>query len=47
MQAAALAPALGARHDIRQFNDTVVKAGGVPMTVLEQLIDAHIAARRG
>lgn len=38
--------ALGTRYDLRRFNDAVVKAGGVPMTVLEQLIDAHIAAGR-
>ena len=38
--------ALGARHDLRQFNDAVVKAGGVPMTVLEQMVDAFIAAAR-
>jgi uncharacterized protein (DUF885 family) len=38
---------LGPRYDLRQFNDAVVKAGGVPMTVLEQLVDAHIAGARG
>lgn len=38
--------ALGNRHDVRLFHDAVVKAGGVPMTVLEQLIDAHIAFMR-
>jgi uncharacterized protein (DUF885 family) len=38
--------ALGTRYDLRLFNDAVVKAGGMPMTVLEQLIDAHIAASR-
>ncbi|TPE64784.1 DUF885 family protein [Sandaracinobacter neustonicus] len=39
--------ALGSRYDQRLFNDAVVKAGGVPMTVLEQLVDAHIAGVRG
>ena len=36
---------LGGRYDYRAFNDAVVKTGGVPMTVLEQEIDAHIATR--
>lgn len=35
--------ALGAKFDFRQFNDTVVKGGGVPMTVLARNIDAFIA----
>lgn len=39
--------ALGERYDGRLFNDAVVKAGGVPLTVLERQIDAHIGARRG
>ena len=38
--------ALGARYDLKLFDDAVVKAGGVPLTLLEQLIDAHIAERR-
>ncbi|RJF90180.1 DUF885 domain-containing protein [Sphingomonas cavernae] len=36
--------ALGARYDVKRFNDAVVKAGGVPLTVLEQVIEAHISA---
>lgn len=36
--------ALGARYDLRTFDDAVVKAGGVPLTVLETVIDRHIAA---
>jgi uncharacterized protein (DUF885 family) len=36
--------ALGARFDVRTFNDSLVKAGGVPLTLLEQVVDAHIAA---
>jgi uncharacterized protein (DUF885 family) len=39
--------ALGGRYDFRGFNDAVVKTGGVPLTVLEQAVDAHIAERRG
>jgi uncharacterized protein (DUF885 family) len=35
--------ALAAKFDFRQFNDTVVKGGGVPMTVLARNIDAFIA----
>jgi uncharacterized protein (DUF885 family) len=34
---------LGARFDLRQFNDVVVKGGGVPMVVLARSIDAFIA----
>ena len=37
--------ALGAKFDLRQFNDTVVKGGGVPMVVLARNIDAFIARR--
>jgi uncharacterized protein (DUF885 family) len=34
--------ALGAKFDLRQFNDTVVKGGGVPMLTLARTIDAFI-----
>jgi len=34
--------ALGAKFDFRQFNDAVVKTGGVPMVVLAREIDAFI-----
>jgi uncharacterized protein (DUF885 family) len=34
--------ALGAKFDLRQFDDAVVKAGGVPMLVLGRNIDAFI-----
>ncbi|MGH8174789.1 MAG: DUF885 domain-containing protein [Steroidobacter sp.] len=37
--------ALGAKFDLRQFNDTVVKGGGVPMVVLASNVDAFIARR--
>jgi uncharacterized protein (DUF885 family) len=36
--------ALGAKFDLRDFNDTVVKAGAVPMTVLASVIDGHVKA---
>jgi uncharacterized protein (DUF885 family) len=38
--------ALGTRYDFRRFNDALVLAGGVPLTVLEQAIDTHIAEQR-
>jgi uncharacterized protein (DUF885 family) len=36
--------ALGAKFDLRQFDDAVVKGGGVPMVVLARVIDAYVAA---
>ncbi len=38
--------ALGAKFDLRQFNDVVVKGGGVPMVVLARTIEAFNAAER-
>ncbi len=38
--------ALGARYDFKAFNDALVLGGNVPMTVLDQVIDRHIAARK-
>jgi uncharacterized protein (DUF885 family) len=35
--------ALGTRFDLRKFNDTVVKGGGVPMLTLARTVDAFIA----
>ncbi len=35
--------ALGNRYDLRAFNDTVVKTGAVPLTVLGREIDRYIA----
>lgn len=35
--------ALGAKFDFRQFNDAVVKTGGVPMVVLAREIDAFVS----
>lgn len=37
--------ALGAKFDLRDYNDTVVRTGAVPLTVLAAAIDAHVAAR--
>jgi uncharacterized protein (DUF885 family) len=39
--------ALGPRYDYKAFNDAVVKTGSIPLTVLEQVVDTHIAERRG
>ena len=39
--------ALGPRYDFRAFNDALVLGGGVPMSVLESVIDRHIASRKG
>ncbi|MGD9597982.1 MAG: DUF885 family protein [Steroidobacteraceae bacterium] len=38
--------ALGAAYDLRQFDDAVVKGGGVPMVVLARVIDAYVAKAR-
>jgi uncharacterized protein (DUF885 family) len=39
--------ALGARFDLRGFHDAVLGGGAVTLPVLEQQVDAWIAARRG
>lgn len=38
--------ALGAKYDQRDFNDALVRTGGVPLTVLDSVIDQHIAAMK-
>ncbi|QIZ78276.1 DUF885 domain-containing protein [Ferrimonas lipolytica] len=38
---------LGEDFDIRQFHDQILKGGSLPMTQLEQQINAWIAARQG
>ena len=36
--------AMGSRFDLRDFNDVVVTAGTVPLTVLARVVDGYIAA---
>ncbi|HVL79517.1 MAG TPA: DUF885 domain-containing protein [Sphingomicrobium sp.] len=38
---------LGPRFDIRDFHAVVLENGSVPLDVLEELVDAYIAERRG
>jgi uncharacterized protein (DUF885 family) len=38
--------ALGGRYDLRDFDDTVVKGGNVPLDVLARNVDAYIATAR-
>ena len=39
--------ALGARFDVRDFNDAVIQAGAVPLAVLATAVDDYVAAKRG
>jgi len=39
--------ALGPRFSLQDYNDTVVEAGAVPLTVLAEAIDQHIRAKKG
>ena len=39
--------ALGDRFDIRDFHAVVLENGSVPLDVLEDLVDAYIAERKG
>lgn len=38
--------ALGSKFDIREFHDAVLVNGGMPLSVLERVIDDYIAARK-
>ena len=37
--------AMGAKYDLRTFDDSIVKGGAVPMTLLETVIDRYIGGR--
>ena len=39
--------ALGAKYDLRDFNDAVVKGGNVPMDVLAKNVDEYVAVAKG
>jgi uncharacterized protein (DUF885 family) len=39
--------ALGAKYELRDFNDAVVGGGNVPLDVLGRNVDRYIAAKRG
>jgi uncharacterized protein (DUF885 family) len=38
---------LGAAFDLRDFNDTIVQTGGIPLTVLADAINGYIVSKRG
>jgi uncharacterized protein (DUF885 family) len=38
--------ALGSKFDIRQFHDSVLLAGSMPLTVLEHVVDGYIASHK-
>jgi uncharacterized protein (DUF885 family) len=38
---------LGPRFDLRAFHDALLANGPVPLTTLEDLIRAHVAAAKG
>ena len=37
---------LGAGFDIREFHDAVLKSGPVPLSIMEENVDAWIAAEK-
>jgi uncharacterized protein (DUF885 family) len=38
--------ALGARYDLKAFDDVVVGTGNVPLTLLERVVDRYVAGAR-
>jgi uncharacterized protein (DUF885 family) len=38
--------ALGDRFDLKAYDDVIVKTGNVPLTLLERVVDRHLAAAR-
>ena len=41
------AAALGAQYDLRDFDDTVVKGGNVPLDVLAKNVAEYVAGAKG
>ena len=39
--------ALGARYDLKAFDDVVVGTGNVPLTLLERVVDRYVAGAQG
>lgn len=39
--------ALGARYDLRSFDDALVLGGAVPLTLLERVVERYVEGRRG
>jgi uncharacterized protein (DUF885 family) len=39
--------ALGAKFDMALFNDTLVKTGGVPLSLLQGAVDGYVREARG
>jgi uncharacterized protein (DUF885 family) len=38
--------ALGGRFDLKAYDDVIVKTGNVPLTLLERVVDRHVAAAK-
>jgi uncharacterized protein (DUF885 family) len=39
--------ALGPRFDFKRFNDALVLSGNVPLTLLDRIVDRHVAEMKG
>jgi uncharacterized protein (DUF885 family) len=39
--------ALGSKFDLAEFNDTLIKTGGVPLSVLPAAVDRYVSGARG